>query len=578
MKRTTLLAASLLALAAHAQDYRRHVDVEVELDPKLRAASRLDQSPVTLQATAPTMSLRYNGRAVAAPVTPLLADLPVACPDSIYRESPYRGYFAAGYFPLADGGLTAGYRLVATPTHRLDAFTQFSYNNYKAAAPGAIDNVKFNSTDWIAQLDYSLSTRPGVLDVSLGGNLASFNMPRAALPARQGVGRGTAHMTWTSSHHSRFNYSIEAHGELLRLARTPVPGGFSFFNADVDFPRRELALDVTARAEVTLTRGWLLGLTAGYAGTSLDRDYVLSFNSNGTVVEGTGRSNKTLMSVGGSINGRVEDFLLMAGTTVNIAAPQTPHVLMDFDARAAWVPSPYLAMSGFINTASHLNTIYEVMALDRYLTPLQAPGVSRSADIGVDLVIGPLAGVTVSGVVAVSGGTDALVPCIINGLPTYGWQDITTGRYGVKVKWDWSSRLALKAGIEGAHTGGIDTGYYRWLDRASRVIDGGVEFKPVKRLTMAVAYELRTGRKSYSEVYREVPSEDGDPDKTTYVSDGGLLDLGDISSLSLSADWQLNDRLTIFGRVSGLTQPRWLLPSGVPGRRVAGLAGVTLRF
>ena len=108
------------AFSAQAQKLSTEITVERTVVPAERAATRLNSVspsivPATVQDTRIDMA-EYGQPGTLTRSSYLLA--PAAWADT-FALSPYRGYVSAGYFPVYNLGVSAGYRLLQTSDTRL---------------------------------------------------------------------------------------------------------------------------------------------------------------------------------------------------------------------------------------------------------------------------------------------------------------------------------------------------------------------------------------------------------------------------------------------------------------------------
>ena len=101
------------AFSAQAQKLSTEITVERTVVPAERAATRLNSVspsivPATVQDTRIDMA-EYGQPGTLTRSSYLLA--PAAWADT-FALSPYRGYVSAGYFPVYNLGVSAGYRLL----------------------------------------------------------------------------------------------------------------------------------------------------------------------------------------------------------------------------------------------------------------------------------------------------------------------------------------------------------------------------------------------------------------------------------------------------------------------------------
>ncbi|MCM1449165.1 MAG: hypothetical protein NC082_02375 [Clostridiales bacterium] len=569
-KHTIAAIAFLSPLVIAAQSYNKDVDVTVELQPELRAASRLDIAPSIVARSFPVSALQYNGTARLAPVTPMLSRLGLVDGEPIFPECDMRGYAVAGYFPAGDMNLSAGYRIIGNRTTRLDAWGQFNRNSYKGISPLS-DNGKqrLSTNDLTLGVRLGHVTSYGTLSARTSMHVSRFNyFPGVFSPKKQGMGQYMLDASWQSAgDDNESGWTLSAGVERFDFSKASFPIGFNLDEIHNAKALGETNWQVKATGRMMMTDEFGLGLKIHYRGASLNHRYL--YMPGADILHEASGLHRSVVSIVPSLHyddGEVKwhvgpEFDLGKGT--------------DFSAVGAitWSPSPYFAIMAEARSGSSLNTLGQLYEINRYMAPLAA--ASRSfinTDTKAGISFGPFKGASLTARAGYSKASDYASVAVVDGVGTFVTDDLSAWWYGIDLRYDCGSIVTVNASFEAATGNKVDRAYYQWADRATRVLDVDVAIHPVKQLSIGMGYDLRLGRKSLQLISQQ-------PDVSQPVeTQVSLASLGRVSSFSLSADYAFNEVFSIYVATRGIGQKRYLLPGSIPGRRFSAIAGFSLRF
>jgi outer membrane receptor protein involved in Fe transport len=179
-----------------------------------------------------------------------------------------------------------------------------------------------------------------------------------------------------------------------------------------------------------------------------------------------------------------------------------------------------------------------------------------SFDAGV--VVGPWRGAYLELFGGYAKAENWLMPSYVNMTNFYTSTDIKGWHGGVKAGYNYRDIVDFSIRYETASQD-LNRGYYLWRDRAKSVLNLTLQVTPIQPLDVVVGYELRK-------------------DRYCNVSDLELCEMGDAENLSIGANYQLEDRLSLFGQIENLLNSEYLLPGNVPAQGINALVGVNYKF
>lgn len=572
---TLTILAGIICAEAKDKDLKTEITVDRTIVPVEREAVRLGSlSPRLLSAPVNMRQLSLADYTDPAAITRSLSTLAPAAYADTFALSPYRGYASVGYFPIFNLGASAGYRFIDNARTRLGAWLQYDGYNYKPYADGDETSADGKYSDNTVSIGASLHQRVGShssLGAQLGYTHSAVGLPDNFTNHSQSADILDANLSWLSR---------------SRLIGYRLAAGFSRFayNKDclIDFESLEIPMqsyNIKAPAENHFN------FNAGVAffgssvsprgGIDLSADFVS--RSNGADASETLKlspiSDKTLGVVSatpyfafhsgrihGRIGARVDISVGGEGKKLHIA----PDVMLD------WNAANQLAIYLKLNGGEHLNTLRSLYDYCPYVAPIWQYGRSNipvTADLGIN--IGPFSGFSAKIFGGYAQANDWLMPQLIftdvnAGITTtnYGSYDLKGWHAGVALAYDWQSKVKATLSAETA-SNDCDKAYYLWRDRAKYVINAGIEVRPISPLSIAIGYELRTGRHNYC----------GYPSQAE-----NLLKLHSLSNLSLSASYRLTDAWTVSLRGENLLNHHYNLVTDIQARPIHALASISYKF
>ncbi|MDE6403527.1 MAG: hypothetical protein K2K86_06940 [Muribaculaceae bacterium] len=578
MIKTTILSLAAVLLAATvmtARDYTKDVDVTVELQPQVRAASRLDVAPRAIVRNFPHSTLQYSGTAVVMPVTPMLPAIQPVGVNPIYTPSPYNGYLVAGYMPWGDFGVSAGYRLIGTASTRLNAMTQLNRNTYKGympfSDPSTDSRARLSTTDFELGIDLSQRAGAGLLTAATSLYLSHFNYPGGTMtPSTQNVSDYRLDAKWQSTPDETLSrYDVEAGINRFGFGKACFPVGFG--TPEHNPALAEFSWNVGASGQYMFTRQFGLGVSVSYKAASLNRRYV--YMPGEADFHNAGRNTRGVLSVGGAFRFVYDSFNGHIGPVVDFGTGDYNSTRTGAQGLISWNVSPYVVVYGTVESGTDLNALATLYDRSRYAAPLSAAGPSfLDGDLKGGFNIGPFRGLAVKLAGGFAKASHWALPVMADGVSTFALGRLNTAYYCASVEYERDRRFSVGAGIQGVVSNTTEHAYYKWTDRARFVIDARVTWRPIDELTLEGGYELRASRKIST-----VTTMQSDPTEPI-VTEYGFLGLGRISAGRVSVNYAFTEQLGAFVRIDGIGQGRYLLPSGMPGQRLRGLDGFSHKF
>ncbi len=567
----TLLAGSSIAVG---QSYTKDVDVTVELNPEVRAASRLDISPVLKVKKFDATPLTFKGRTVSMPVTSMITPLNSPGPQLNYIDPDYRGYLSAGYFYSEDFGITAGYRALSARKTRLDLWTQFNHGttsgNIMDVLRGATDeSITLVSNNWSIGGNLAAVTDVGSLTADASYFLSRFNYPGEVTdPQHQNMHRVKLDVDWSGpgNNDSGFSYGVNAGMEQSGFSQLMIPQNVTNYGNDKALG--EISARFGANGEYRFSPGASFGVNVGYHLVSTTGQHV--FNPASTMLADYKNNTRGLFTVGATFKFNTTKIKGRISADTDIYSGADAGNFIGFNARVDWLPSSYFALGITAKSGSMINTIGDMFELDRYALPLTGAGESRiDGDGALSMRIGSFYGFSLTAAGGLCSTSAWLTPAIKDGLPILMQQDLKSAYYSVKLDYDAGQYLSAHASLEGVLSDEPDHAYYKWSDRASRVATVGILWHPIGQLTLGAEYEFRGGRRLCILDYSD--------DEFGYYT-RTLRNIGKSNHANVSVNYNFKRNLSIYARVTGIGQKKYSTIAGMPGSRLAGLIGLTLRF
>ena len=577
-KLSIILSLLVLPAVVSAQGLHKEIDVERSVTPAKRQAERIGVLPtVSLPALKPT-SLQFSDKVYTSQVTPAIRVLnPIAWNARPYGASS-RGYLdlAVGA-PLAQGGVSAGYRVLASDTTSLHVWGQYNGDVYKRASSTWHDHTATLGADFMHRLT------PGLrLGADVYYTYGFHDMPGLWGRFAQGASEVAAR--------------ISADGEAgpLSYHGAVAYDHFGFCSPHwSDAALKAMQEDTSdAVADVNGTSENLYRITAGaslqmaeHSWIGLDVDARLLYTANHALplipyFEESdrllfGHTTRGLAALRPSYSFRGESASATIGALIDIAGHDGTTFKVAPDVTLAWHAMQYLAAEVKIHGGSTLNSLSDLYQISPYLNPTLAYKRSH-APVIVDarLAFGPFLGGTVEIFGGYARANDWLMPVAAayeTGGLAFESQKVSGYRYGVRLGYDNGGALTFSASWQHS-PGELKKAWLDCRDRARNVVNATLSVRPLSPLKIDVDYELRSGRCIYG--YYPDPSELLGLTYYEFERQG----LGAISNLSAGATYTVSRPLSVFARAQNILSRRALLLGGRPVQGFNLLVGASLKF
>lgn len=566
------MCCCIAAAAASGQGLVKEVEGIRDFDPDKRPATRLTSTPQLLAPQIEATRLRFSGNPVVVQAENTLTPMPVI-PASLPAPAASRsGYAAIGYFPKGDIDVSAGYRLLDKTATQLDVWGQLNRKSYKESAAAGEEKMRLATTDATAGINFAWSGNSGnLLNISASYTYNHFNYPEEMMiPRTLSVSRGHLNAAWDGRAGSRVRYGVSGSVLYMGYSDAAYPAQYTMVEERV-CPLNELSGGIKAYCDYRISRKVNLSLEAEYEGADLSRQYLIfpgttDINRAAGISKGVVSLTPKVWLTGRKMNGYI-------GANVAVATGDASGTKAGFTGGWNLNLSPYFSLNAQMHSGPVLNTLEQLYNVNRYAAPLGGTGVSYiPCDFELTVNVMSFRGFTLKAGGGLAAANDWVLPGVLNGVPTLTTTDLFALRYIIGAGYRYGTTIEVAATLEGCTSDDYDKGYYRWIDRAGTVARVNVNYRPVEAVTLTAGYEYRGGRKS---VALDIIDKGAG---TPMAMEMSLTPLGAVSNLYAGVYWAINGNVGVFGRVEGITQGRYLLPSCLPGQRLKPLAGVTLKF
>jgi len=525
----------LTAFAAGAQDLKTEVVVDRTVEPAERAASRLGSlTPELVLPIFQPMAVKPSIYGRLSPLTRSFTRLDPATGPVAAEPSPYRGYAAAGYFPLLNLGAAAGYRILDTERFDLGVYMQADGERYEPIKDG-------NDTDvhqaWNLNLGADFAWNPD--EVSTLSAIVGYDYLRQQNTYwnPQNVNSGNIAVGWESEAGMLkydvgvsigFESASDATLYLMELGGSSRLPGLS---------QQQIGFE----AEGSLPVGGVSRF-----GVAVDGDFVHTASTLGAV-----GVTPFYTIASGNLSAKV-------GINVDFGAgggDNKVHIAPDL--RLQWVASPLFGVSASLTGGTMMNPFSSLRQECVYQVFTNEYGrsyVPVVAEFG--LSFGPFSGFTAE----LYGGyakADSWLMMNDGVMRQFTPVDIDGWNAGLRVGYEWRF-LAVGASAEVAPSD-YDKAWIYNRDRAKYILGLSVEARPFEGFAVGVDYEFRGHREAYSNA-------------DTFVS------LGCKSDLSAEVSYRVSKPFTVFARAENLLSRRYMIAAWEPSQKVHGLVGVEVKF
>ncbi len=531
LKYVIFAGAVLITAAVSAQDLSTEVVVERSIKPTERSASRLSglwPSIVMPQTTPVTLSTaNYNQ---LAEINKSYSILNPAPGEQLPLTDMSRGYFAIGYFPTYNLGISAGYRAIADYKTTLDLWAQFDGTNYNATENEADGKMKYNGILIGADLTTALSNAVK-LDASLNYQYANSE---AYWRKGQSLNAGTLDVelygnSGALSYNIGVDVGIDAYGNTTNLLDWGARDIQSF---------TETEYGIEAGAGVDFMEDMS-------AGIGVEADMVGSFGIIQVKPYYTVEKSKFSASIG------LNWGILTEGNSKFTLSPEI---------KLNWTPLKNYALQLEVTGGPQHNTWRKLRAISPFVCATHKDAFEASKiplDARLSMLFGPFEGFSMELFGGYAHADNWLMASVYSPTETLTAYDVSGWRVGVQFNYQYRWIKAM-AGAQFAPSD-VEEGYYLWRDRAEYVINAGVEVRPIEPLTIGVDYEFRGGRKASTRYY------------TTES-------MRSVNNLGLKASYRITPAIAVFATGENLINHRYTILPGIEAQAIAGLLGVNFKF
>ncbi len=572
MKNIRILAGGCMAVSAISGMYgqeslQKEITVEREIVPEVRAASRLNLYPRTLSFRQSPATLTFSELTETTDINPLLDTLEPAPTGRAIPQTPYRGYADVGYFPLANGSLSAGYAAVQSESTRLNIWGEADNTDYKCRPVDEAEKMRMRRFAASAGVDFSHSFgETGTFSASTSLTYNYFTRPDAAIAESLGEMRQVSNRQntfawdlaagWEKSSRYGVAYHAEARFGLMGFGH----GIMAYENADAPVqtkvkPAGERTFNLSLGFEKWLLSGGSFGEGSSF-GADFSADIAHNTGGWGTTTPGVLSITPYFRCIEGIVNlkaGVKLGFALNSGKVLHIA----PDVLFGVNPASgfgAWIR---------VEGGEKVNTLRSLFEITPFISPVATyptSGLPVKGDIGLRL--GPVKGAALIVKASYGMANRWLMPEAVDDRVVFVGHDLRGWKLSAEATWNYRSVVSLRAGYSGVIGEDDKQGWMEWRDRARHVVSAAVTVRPVAPFSIDLSYELR--------MRRRMPMVGADGEMWCNLKDENRLNVG--------LAYRISDAFTVFARGENLLNCRSLLMPFVPSQGITGLVGVGVKF
>lgn len=579
MKKIYMAAMVAVSLGASAQTLNKEIVIEREIDPTLRAVSRLNNYPVLFQPEVTRPAISFSDMTTSVDIPGMLAALEPASSGDAIAISPYRGYAVVGYFPTFNLGASAGYRIIEKPRTSLGIKMQYDGMAYKwhpvIGDNRADDNLTRNTVT--AGIDFShVFRKAGRLDINLDYTFNSLNRPWQSTDSTYRANAFNVEAVWSARKHDMIYFLS---GEFHHF-------GFNNVEHTADLTISPDLKKSTSQRIITFKGGTSYFITPNSSIAGLAAVDFIGYNhfnrfiysdvpaaaSEPMLIDGKGKTFG-LITLQPSYRYHSNNFSTNIGVRAQITtnSGKTFHIAPDIS--LSYRPIEALQADVRLSGGEKINRFQNLFNINPYMSPSIGYDLSHCPILGdASIKIGPFRGISLKLFGGYSAANDWLMPKlhmipganIISGnLVTFDAVNLTAWHYG--------AALGFKIGkiVEGEveytrSPGSYSHSNYLNYDRATGVLNVKLASHPIDRLTVDAGFEMRTGR--------SLAWGFGD------LSGKSMINLDNSNNLRLGANYAIFDWLSVYAQVENIlgndADDIWL------ARRqgVHGLVGVSVKF
>ena len=549
----TAMCVSAMFMSLSAQDLTKEITIEKEIVPEHRSATKLDAVPKSVSRTMTKKTPAFKERHTASEIQANIATLePASCGDTL-SDTKYRGYVDLGYFPRYNAAVSAGYRLLDTEKTQLNGWLQYNGKVYDAemlsgeeltlrshaVALGVELSHKVNRYSWVtAGVDYSYNR---------------YNTPLGTSSYNESVNDLGLNIGWNSQV-GVLKYNVGIDFDHFAYGQN------GYYLDEKVRPVRENLFSLSGGLEMPYAENLNVGLDAAVSIVNYNRNNILLPDTLGhlNLVKADAPSYG-IVSLTPRVKYKTANLNISAGVKIDLAINDGNALNIAPDVNLNWTPVSCVSVYGTLGGGKLINSLASLFDYMRYAVPMFAYGSSTiplSFDAGV--VVGPWRGAYIELFGGYAKADNWLMPSYVNMTNFYTPTDIKGWHGGIKAGYNYCDIVDFSIRYETASQN-LNKGYYLWRDRAKNVLNLSLQVTPIQPLDIAVSYELRKNR-------------------YCNISVAELCEMGDAENLSVGANYQLKDRLSLFGQVENLLNSEYLLPGNIPAQGINALVGVNYKF
>ena len=570
-----LLVAALIAcgsVAAQEQELNKEITIDSQFVPVEQKASKSNQLPEVYhpQSSATAGTIGYSDWAVPAEV-----------PSSVVTLSPYgyktsrdfslnRGYFDFGLGTCLNMMGSAGYRIVDLDRTKLGIWLQ---HNSTWTGENKSDNSLFaidqHWNDNVIGIDFSHRFDKGTLSTNAFYHYDNFNYFGRmqdrwyGTDSTQTVNEFRIDVGWEGPFHEAegLNYSFRVMYNYFGFgndAFNPIEGN------------SENHLRVQFGGEFASSEYSHIGLDLKYDYINYNIHHFNTLDETSSV----GHENMGLFKIMPYYAYRSGRMSLKAGVHLDVSFNDgavfrvAPHFEFRYDLLRG------LQFYAEADGGKMANSLSRMFATNRYISPRTLPvNPYTPLDIQGGFKIGPFAGFNAT----IYGGwakvKDAMHPALyVNpsvseatyncSMSQFATFDVKGWRAGGEVAYVFPTMADAYVSLEYSPQDN-DEGYIFGDDRAELVLNAGIKLRPIKKLTVGIAYQLRAHR------------------SLMFADAAGVWykqELQNVNNLKLGANYRLNEIVGFFVSLDNLLNKRWDTHYGMGTQPIGVIGGVSLLF
>ncbi len=561
-----LPALMLLPAAAPAQEQlTKEIDIEREIVPELRAASRMEVFPATMRPVFTPVKLSAGELTAAAAYQPLTHRYEPASAGAAAPLTPYRGYVDAGYFPLADFGVAAGFAAIARENTSLNIWANLNRRKYSDRTAPDEKNSPFDykTIDVAAGVNFAHRfSAKGELGIATDFAFSSFNKSMIHWvdyftyedPA-QDVTRWNIRADWKGAADNGLVYNIGAYGGIFNFSKAlPELMGIDelWFLEDKDTPQRQTTFgaSVGARLPINASSDFGMDIDTDWQRLAVvwtPHKYFFSYWNQWTEWDAESKTF-SVTSFTPYYSFRNEKVYIHAGVRLDLMTGDSTDFSLAPDVRLAYNPAAKFGIWLNATGGGKLNYLESVYALSRYMFPsLSVRSTSNlKLDSELGLRVGPFKGIALQGGVAYAN--------------VHNWITSENGRFFAPYNLHafkmfagltaaWRDYVSLTARYDRRLGDAIANFWYSWRDDTRSVVSASLTVRPFSPL------EITAGYTGCFERFH-----------------------GDISNLSAGATYRIIAPLSVFAKFDNLLNRTQYDVVGFQTPGFNGLFGVEYKF